>query len=87
MKAVVTIIGNDTVGILAKASNVVADANANVLEVTQSVLQEYFAMIMIVDIKDMNVSIEELKANLGEALPNMHVHVMHEDIFNAMHRI
>ncbi|MEE1037957.1 MAG: ACT domain-containing protein [Eubacterium sp.] len=87
MKAVVTIIGNDTVGILAKASTEVANVNANVIEVTQSVLQKYFAMIMLVDITEMNVSIEELKENLSNALPTMSCHVMHEDIFNAMHRI
>ncbi|MDR1815090.1 MAG: ACT domain-containing protein, partial [Clostridiales Family XIII bacterium] len=50
MRAVITVIGKDMVGILAKVATACADANANVLEVTQSVLEEYFAMIMLVDI-------------------------------------
>ncbi len=54
MRAVVTVIGKDMVGILAKVSTTCAEANANVIEVTQSVLQEYFAMVMLIDISDMN---------------------------------
>ena len=50
MKAVITVIGKDMVGILAKVSGTCAEVNANVAEVTQSVLQDYFAMIMIVDL-------------------------------------
>ena len=87
MKAVVTVIGKDMVGILAKVSTTCAEANANVVEVTQSVLQEYFAMIMIVDISEMSISIEQLNENLRENVKGMEIHVMHEDIFNSMHRI
>lgn len=87
MKAVITVIGKDTVGILAKVSGVCADVNANVAEVTQSIMQEYFAMIMMVEIENMTCDIEELKSKLGETLPDMQIHVMHEDIFNSMHRI
>ena len=53
MKAVITVIGKDMVGIIAKVSAIVADANANILEITQSVLQDYFAMIMLVDLSAM----------------------------------
>lgn len=87
MKAVITVIGKDTVGILAKVSSVCADVHANVAEVTQSIMQEYFAMIMMVEIDKMTCSIEELKGKLMEVLPEMQIHVMHEDIFNSMHRI
>jgi len=87
MKAVITVIGKDTVGILAKVSGVCADVQANVAEVTQSIMQEYFAMIMMVEIDKMTCSIEDLKNNLTEVLPDMQIHVMHEDIFNSMHRI
>jgi ACT domain-containing protein len=87
MRAVITVIGKDTVGILAKVSTACAEANANVAEVTQSVLDEYFAMVMLVDIDKMTLSIEELKNSIQEAVPTMTVHVMHEDIFNSMHRI
>lgn len=87
MKAVITVIGKDTVGILAKVSGVCANVQANVAEVTQSIMQEYFAMIMMVEIDKMTCSIEDLKNELGKVLPEMQIHVMHEDIFNSMHRI
>ncbi|MGN0704323.1 MAG: ACT domain-containing protein [Lentihominibacter sp.] len=87
MRAVITVIGKDTVGILAKVSTACAEANANVAEVTQSVLDEYFAMIMLVDIDKLSCSLDELKNSIKETVPAMTVHVMHEDIFNSMHRI
>jgi len=87
MKAVITVIGKDMVGILAKVSTACAQANANVAEVTQSILDQYFAMIMLVDIDDMNCSLEELQSSIEATAPTMAVHVMHEDIFNSMHRI
>lgn len=87
MKAVITVIGKDMVGILAKVSTACAEANANVAEVTQSVMDQYFAMIMLVDIDKMTCSLEDLKNNIQSKAPTMTVHVMHEDIFNAMHRI
>lgn len=87
MRAVVTVIGKDMVGILAKVSTTCAQANANVIEVTQSVLQEYFAMVMLIDIEQMNCELETLKENLKHHVPEMKIHVMHEDIFHSMHRI
>lgn len=87
MRAVITVIGKDMVGILAKVSSACAEANANVVEVTQSVLEEYFAMIMLVDIDKLNRSLDELNDTIKSAVPEMTVHVMHEDIFNSMHRI
>ena len=87
MRAVITVIGKDTVGILSMVSGICAEANANVEEVTQSVLQEYFAMIMIVDISKLNCELSELKARLEANRLGMTIHVMHEDIFNSMHRI
>lgn len=87
MKAVVTVIGRDMVGILAKVSATCAEANANVIEVTQSVLQDYFAMVMLIDIDKLTVSLEKLGENLKKNVEGMEIHVMHEDIFNSMHRI
>ena len=87
MKAVITVIGRDMVGILAKVSTTCAEANANVLEVTQSVLQDLFAMVMLIDIEKMNIELPELEKNLEENVSEMKIHVMHEDIFNSMHRI
>ena len=82
MRAVITVIGKDNVGILHKVSGVCAEYQANVLEVTQSVLQDMFAMIMMVDIAKLSDQLTALGEELG-----LSVHCMHEDIFNAMHRI
>jgi ACT domain-containing protein len=87
MKAVITVIGRDMVGILAKVSGVCADVNANIVEVTQSVLQDYFAMVMLVDMSEMSTDVAGLEARLCENVDGMKIHVMHEDIFNSMHRI
>ena len=87
MKAVITVVGKDMVGILARVSAACAEMNANVLEVTQSILDGYFCMVMIVDISKMESDIDGLDGKLKSAVPDMVVHVMHEDIFNTMHRI
>ncbi len=89
MKAVITVIGKDAVGILAKVSSICAETNANVIEVTQSVLQDMFAMIMLVDITKMTddfVVLQDKLTALGDSL-GLKIHTMHEDIFNTMHRI
>ena len=89
MRAVITVIGKDNVGILAKVSNVCAEYNANVMDVTQSVLQDMFAMIMMVDISQMNtdfVVLGEKLNELGKSL-NLSIHTKHHDILNSMHRI
>ena len=89
MRAVITVIGKDNVGILTKVSAVCTKYNANVIEVTQSVLQDMFAMIMLVDIsslnKDFSVLADEMN-ELGQTL-KLSIHTMHEDIFNSMHSI
>ena len=89
MKAVITVIGKDSVGILAKVSEACSKADVDIVEVTQSVLQDMFAMIMLVEIDKSNIGFEQLRTNLkavGEST-NTKIHVMHEDIFNSMHRI
>ena len=89
MRAVVTVIGKDMVGILAKVTAICAEHNVNVLEVSQSIMQELFAMVMLVDITKCAVPfsalVDELEA-AGVAM-GLKIHVMHEDVFNAMHRI
>lgn len=87
MKAVITVIGRDMVGILARVATACAEANANVIEVTQSVLHEYFAMVMLIDITEINMDLSELALKLEKSVPGMKIHVMHENIFNSMHRI
>ena len=87
MKAVITVVGKDMVGILARVSDACAEMNANVLEVTQSILDGYFCMVMVVDISKVDDGVEGLDSKLKSEVPDMVVHVMHEDIFNSMHRI
>ena len=87
MKAVITVVGKDMVGILAKVAQACASKNANVSDVTQSVLDGYFCMVMIIDIDKISCQFDELKNAISAAVPEMVVHVMHEDIFNSMHRI
>jgi len=89
MKAVVTVVGRDTVGILAKITAVCAEHNANVIDVTQSVMQDLFTMVMLLDISDIKSdfsSLQNMLYELGEKI-GMKIHVMHEDIFNSMHHI
>ena len=89
MKAVITVIGKDMVGILAKVSALCARHNVNVVEVTQTVMQDLFAMIMLVDVSGMSLPFAQFKermASLGQE-QNLSIHVMHEDLFNSMHRI
>ena len=87
MKAVITVVGKDMVGILSRVSAACAEMNANVLEVTQSILDGYFCMVMVVDISKVDDGVEGLDSKLKSEVPDMVVHVMHEDIFNSMHRI
>ena len=89
MKAVITVIGHDTVGILAKVSSACAEKDANIIDVTQSVMRDMFTMIMLVDIDSLTSDFSDLVSSLealGEQI-GMKVHVIHEDIFNSMHRI
>ncbi|MEF9961194.1 MAG: ACT domain-containing protein [Erysipelotrichaceae bacterium] len=89
MKAVISVIGCDQVGILAKVSNECENANINVIEVTQTLLQDMFAMIMLVDIDHSKYELAEFAELMEEKGKNMGmvIHVMHQDIFHAMHRI
>lgn len=88
MKAIITVIGKDTVGILGKVSTACSEVNSNILEVTQSVLQDMFAMVMLVEI-DKSLGLDTLKNKLDLVAEDTKtkIHVMHEDIFNSMHKI
>ncbi len=89
MRAVITVIGKDNVGILHKVTGICTEFNANVMDVTQSVLQDLFAMIMLVDLTGMTRDFSEMvdsMTELGNSL-GLKIHTMHEDIFNSMHSI
>lgn len=89
MKAVITVIGHDTVGVVAKVSAVCAELNINIEDVTQSILQEMFCMIMLVDLSRCNVSHEQVRealADLGKEM-GMQVTITRQEVFEAMHHI
>ena len=89
MRAVITVIGRDTVGILARVSTACAENRINVIEVTQSVLQDMFVMIMMVDISSSTIPFTDFTGiieDIGSEM-SLSARVMHEDIFNSMHRI
>ncbi|KAJ52788.1 ACT domain-containing protein [Clostridium tetanomorphum] len=89
MKAIITVIGKDKVGIIAGVSNELSKREVNILDISQTILQDYFTMIMLVDLEKSNIPFNELKECLdkkGEQL-GVSIKVQHEDIFNSMHRI
>lgn len=89
MRAVITVVGKDRAGIIAKISDSLYRHGINILDISQNVMDDMFAMVMFVDISKSTVDFTALCETLdedGQAL-GMKVHCMHEDIFNAMHRI
>ena len=89
MNAVLTVIGKDMVGILAGVSNICAAAGVNITEVTQSVMRDLFAMIMLVDLSNAGDSLAQLSQKIEAYGKNnaLSISLMNEDIFNSMHRI
>ena len=89
MKAVITVTGKDTVGIIADVAGVCAKHGANILDITQSVLSEYFAMIMLADINELKITFSDFvdALELLGKQKGLVIHAMHEDIFNTMHHI
>ena len=89
MKAIVTVIGKDHVGITAAVCSLLAQHNINILDITQTVLQEYFTMVMLVDTSACADSIAALSDVLDQAgrEQGLSIRIQREDIFNAMHRI
>jgi ACT domain-containing protein len=89
MRAVITVIGRDRKGIIAGVSTELANAGINILDISQTTLQEYFAMIMLVDMTDATEAFHEIKKKLdakgGEL--GMQIRIQREDIFNAMHEV
>jgi ACT domain-containing protein len=88
-RAIITIIGSDRVGIIAGIANVLADANVNILDISQSVIREFFTMIMMVDLAGSAVSFHALSERLtrkGQEL-SVRVEIQREEIFKAMHRV
>ena len=89
MKAVITVTGKDSVGIIARVSTLCSEHNANIIDITQSVLSEYFAMIMLVEIDQLSVPFSVFADKLADAgkEQGLDIRAMHEDIFNTMHHV
>lgn len=89
MKCIITVLGNDKVGIIAKVCTYLSEANINILDISQTIVNGYFNMMMIVDITNVSKSMEivddEIK-ELGKDL-GVIISMQHEDIFRSMHRI
>ena len=89
MNAVLSVVGKDTVGILASVAGKCSEYKANVIDVCQTVINEYFAMFMFVNIDELTIEFNDFVdeiVKLGKER-NLEIHVMHEDIFNLMHKI
>jgi ACT domain-containing protein len=89
MRAVITVIGKDRKGIIAGVSTELANSGVNILDISQTTLQEYFAMIMLVDMSEAQGAFHEIRKKLdarGKEL-GMQITIQREDIFNAMHEV
>ena len=89
MKAVVTVVGKDQVGIIAGVCSQLASYNVNVLDISQTVMQGYFTMMMVVDVSESNLPVAELAKQMEEKgkEKNLSIRLQREDIFEAMHRV
>ena len=89
MKGIITVVGKDKVGIIAKVCTFLSEENINILDISQTIVQGYFNMMMIVDIKDAKsefVDVVERIAKLGKEI-GVDIRLQHQDIFDGMHRI
>ena len=89
MKAVITVIGHDKVGIIARVSALLWESNVNILDITQTIMQDIFTMVMITDVAKANIKFTDLVdklADLGKDM-GLEIRCQHEDIFNSMHKI
>lgn len=89
MKAIVTVIGKDKPGIIAKVSTALAENSVNIEDISQTIMQGNFTMLMLCDLSNSGLKIKELGGlltKLGEEI-GVSIHVQNEDIFNAMHKI
>jgi ACT domain-containing protein len=89
MRAIVTVIGKDQVGIIAFVCTILAEHRVNILDISQTVMREYFTMMMLVDLSGCETSFDELSSALerGGAEQDLSIRIMREDIFDAMHKI
>ncbi len=88
-KAIVTVVGHDRVGIIARVATLLAEYGVNVLDISQTVMNEYFTMVMLVDVQGCTaefIVLRDALNRLGEEMA-LSIRIQHEDIFNAMHSV
>ncbi|OPL10817.1 MAG: hypothetical protein AVO34_09860 [Firmicutes bacterium ML8_F2] len=88
-RIVITVIGPDRVGIIAAVSAILAEKGINILDISQTIMQEFFVMVLVADMKEAKIDLVNLKDHLarkGEEL-KVRIDAQHEDVFNFMHRI
>lgn len=89
MNAIITVVGSDKVGIIAKVSQYLSDHKINIADITQTILSGNFVMMMMVDLANSDIDIEELRKNMNTLAENMgvEINIMNEKVFSAMHRV
>ena len=89
MKAIVTVLGKEIVGLIADVANIMKDYGVNICDISQTLMQEYFTMIMLVDLSAATVDFSELQKNLAASGENIGVdiRIQHQDLFDSMHKI
>lgn len=88
-RIIVSVLGHDRVGIIAGVANILADSNVNILDISQTIMQEFFTMMLIADMENSQVDLAALKKMLNEKGEELGVRIdaQHEDVFRYMHRI
>ena len=89
MRGIITVVGKDKVGIIAKVCTLLSERSVNILDISQTIVKEYFNMMMIVELADVNEELDiliDLLDNLGQEI-GVNITLQHESIFNSMHRI
>ena len=89
MRAIITVVGHDKVGIIYEVSKALAENNVNILDISQTIMQDMFTMIMLVNVDKSKVAFSELAKVLDETgnKIGVSIKIQHEDLFNSMHRI
>ena len=88
-RAVVSVVGKDQVGIISKVTTILSDNEINILDISQTILQDFFTMMMIVDLSPLNNGVDQIKEKLNELGDELglEINIQLEEIFKAMHRI
>jgi ACT domain-containing protein len=89
MNAIITVVGSDKVGIIANVSTYLSEHKINILDITQTVLSGNFVMMMMVELKESDITIDELRTQMEKTASNMgvEINIMSEKVFSAMHRV